>query len=118
MLAAIPIDSPRPPRALEHLFDHERDKLQGFLDEADEALFAQAYMRAAWAYRCAFGLLLEDFRRRDAVLPVAQRCALFAQVSRAWSHAALQFPQNQRDVAAMCRFIEGQRRRMALFMCP
>ena len=117
MLAAIPINYNAAAVAPEHYFNHELDQLQAYIAQAEQALAAFEYVRAAWAFRSAFALLLEDFRRRDAVLPVAQRCELFARVCRAWQVAYAKLPTGERDVAAMSRFIEGQRRRVEFFAC-
>ena len=117
MLAAIPFHDHAAIAAPEQYFSDELDKLQTYLSQADQALAALEYVRAVWAFRSAFALLLEDFRRRDAVLPVAQRCELFARVCRAWQVTYAQLPASQRDIDAMCRFIEGQRRRAEFFAC-
>ena len=117
MLAAIPVNYRAVVAAPEQYFNDELDRLQAYLTQAEQALAALEYVRAAWAFRSAFALLLEDFRRRDAILPVAQRCELFARVCRAWQATHVQLPTSQRDVVAMCRFIEGQRRRVEFFAC-
>lgn len=117
MLAAIPVNLHAAVAAPDQYFNNERDKLQAHLAQAKEALAACEYVRTVWAFRSAFALLLEDFRSRDAVLPVAQRCELFARVCRAWQATYAQLPTSQRDVVAMCRFIEGQRRRVEFFAC-
>lgn len=117
MLAAIPLPQPGTALNSEHYYSEELHKINTHLTQAEHALARGNYICTAWAFRSAFALLLEDFRRHDAVLPLNQRSALFARVCRAWQIARTQLPITQPDVVAMCGFIEGQRRRIELFAC-
>lgn len=117
MLAAMNMRRQAPVYAGEQYFIEELGKLQQHLQEAEQSLAALDYVRATWAFRSAFALLLDDFRRVDAVLPVAQRCELFARLCRAWQASQVQLPDEHQDVAAMRRFIERQRRRVEFYAC-
>ncbi|UJF23846.1 hypothetical protein L0B52_05720 [Suttonella sp. R2A3] len=92
-------------------------KLQSFLTDAKQALDEAVFSQALWSLRCAYAMLLDDFRRHEHILPLALRMRLLSKACHMWRETQEVLPEQDKSLVAMCAFIERQHQRANFFAC-